>query len=102
MYFFDNTLFYSFPHFSTPYLSYSFENQKGLETGLQPVLFGNAITHGPIVTSLRKHVQTSKICSLHFSFFVSGVNVTDRNCNFVVEDCLALNCNLSSLLAFPK
>ena len=23
--------------------------------------------------------------------------VTDRNCNFVVEDCFALNCNLNPL-----
>ena len=30
------------------------------------------------------------------------IHVTERNCNFVVEDCLALNCNLSSLLVFPN
>ena len=30
------------------------------------------------------------------------MNVTDESCNFVVEDCLALNCNPSSLLVFPN
>ena len=32
----------------------------------------------------------------------SVIDVTERNCYFVVEDCLALNCNLRSLLVFPN
>ena len=30
------------------------------------------------------------------------IHVTERSGNFVVEDCLALNCNLSSLFVFPN
>ena len=30
------------------------------------------------------------------------IYVTDESCNFVVEDRLALNCNLNSLLVFPN
>ena len=33
---------------------------------------------------------------------MAEIYVTDRNCNFEVEDCSALNCNLSSLIVFPK
>ena len=31
-----------------------------------------------------------------------SIHVTDERCNFVAEDCFALNCNLSSLLVFPN
>ena len=30
------------------------------------------------------------------------IYVTDESYNFVVEDCFALNCNLSSFLIFPN
>ena len=30
------------------------------------------------------------------------INVTDDSSNFEVEDCFALNCNLSSLYVFPN
>ena len=30
------------------------------------------------------------------------IDVTDESCNFVVEECFALNCNLSLLLIFPN
>ena len=33
---------------------------------------------------------------------VPSMYVTDEGCNFVVEDCFALNCNLSSILIFPN
>ena len=31
-----------------------------------------------------------------------AIYVTDESCNFVVKDCFALNCNLSSILIFPN
>ena len=31
-----------------------------------------------------------------------AINVTDKSCSFVVEDCLALNCNLSLLFVLPN
>ena len=40
--------------------------------------------------------------SKQFLTKISPIYVTDKNCNFVVEDCFALNCNLSSLLVFPN